>query len=89
MKTATIPSLRVSPALRDAAEQVLLEGETLSAFVESSLRAQIELRQQQGAFVARGLASRARARKSGRYVAAPTVLETLEAQLAKAKKKAR
>ena len=38
MKTATIPSLRVDPALREAAESVLDQGETLSSFVETALR---------------------------------------------------
>jgi hypothetical protein len=42
MKSATIPSLRVTPDLRAAAESVLEEGETLSAFVETSLRRQID-----------------------------------------------
>ena len=32
MKTATFPSLRVEPELREAAESVLEEGETLSGF---------------------------------------------------------
>ena len=57
MKTATIPSLRVEPALREAAESVLREGETLSGFVESSLRAQVRQRQLQDEFIKRGLAS--------------------------------
>lgn len=34
MKSASLPSLRVDPALREAAEAVLQEGETLSSFVE-------------------------------------------------------
>ena len=38
MKSATIPSLRVAPELRTAAEDVLEEGETLSSFVEQSIR---------------------------------------------------
>ena len=33
MKNATLPSLRVEPELREAAESVLLAGETLSAFI--------------------------------------------------------
>lgn len=31
MKTATIPLLRIEPELRDVAEKVLPEGETLSS----------------------------------------------------------
>ena len=41
MKTATIPALRVEPEVRQAAEALLEEGETLSAFVEKALRQQI------------------------------------------------
>ncbi len=57
MKTAAIPSIRVEPALREQLEQVLAEGESLSAFVEASVRAQVLRRQQQAEFVARGMAS--------------------------------
>ena len=89
MKTASLPSLRVDPALREAAEAVLQEGETLSSFVERSVRAQIQLRQQQEAFIARGLASRERARASGRYVEAADVMTGLEARLESARRKAR
>jgi hypothetical protein len=35
MKTATIPSLRVDVPLREAAIEVLEDGETLSSFVNS------------------------------------------------------
>ena len=86
MKTATFPSLRVEPALREAAEELLHDGESLSGFVESALRAQIQQRQQQTAFIARGLASRDRAKASGVYFSSGAVLKKLEARLAKAKK---
>jgi predicted transcriptional regulator len=86
MKTATIPSLRVEPALREAAEQLLRDGESLSGFVESALRAQIQQRQQQAAFIARGLASRDQAKSTGVYFSSGAVLKKLEARLAKAKK---
>jgi predicted transcriptional regulator len=87
VKTATIPSLRVAPELREAAEDVLREGESLSGFVEAALRAQIEQRRTQADFLARGLASREAARKSGRYVPAAQVLARLEAQVKKAGKR--
>lgn len=86
MKTASIPSLRVEPALRRAAEDVLRDGESLSGFVESALRQQIQQRQQQADFIARGLASRDQARASGVYVSSSAVLKKLEARLAKARK---
>lgn len=87
MKTATIPSLRVAPELREAAENVLREGETLSGFVEAAVRAQIGQRQMQGEFIARGLASRELAVQTGRYVPASLVLDELAAQLNQAKKR--
>lgn len=90
MKTATIPSLRVAPELRAAAEEVLLEGETLSAFVEQALRTQIHRRNTQREFIARGLASRDEAKRTGIYHDADDVLreldEIIEAAEAKAAK---
>lgn len=88
MKTASFPSLRVEPALRQAAESVLQEGETLSSFVEQSVRAQVRLRQDQEAFVARGLAARERARREDAYVGADDVLKALASRLEKAKAQA-
>ena len=85
MKTATIPSLRVDPALRQAAEDVLEDGETLSSFVELALRTQVQARQQKDAFIARGLAARDSSRNSGRYVTTDTVLFGLETRLHKAR----
>jgi len=88
MKTATIPSLRVDPELRHAAENVLQEGETLSSFVEQSLRLNIEHRRAQQAFIARGLASRDEAQRTGEYYPAEDVLRELDGLYAQAKAKA-
>ncbi|SMC96355.1 YlcI/YnfO family protein [Rhizobium sp. RU36D] len=85
MKSATIPSLRVDPALRADAESVLKEGETLSAFVENSLRAQIHYRKTQAEFIARGLASLAEAERTGVYYTTEEVLGRLKAKLDAAK----
>ncbi len=68
MKTATIPPLRVTPELREAAESVLQDGESLSGFVERSLVKQIEYRKAQQEFIARGLAARDKSRETGQYV---------------------
>lgn len=88
MKTATIPSLRVAPELRQAAESVLQDGESLSSFVEQSLRSNIERRRFQQEFIARGLASREQARLTGRYISAERVQQELEDRLAQAEAKA-
>ncbi|WLI88753.1 YlcI/YnfO family protein [Massilia sp. R2A-15] len=89
MKTSSIPSLRVTPELRAEAESVLEGGETLSSFVEQSLRVQIARRQAQREFVARGLASRDEARRSGEYFTADDVLSELDASLEEAEAKVR
>ena len=85
MKTATIPSLRVDPELRAAAESVLKEGETLSAFVESSLRRQVEYRKTQAEFIARGLASLEEAERTGVYYTTDDVLSMMRRKLEAAK----
>ena len=85
MKSATFPSLRVDPALREAAEEVLLDGESLSSFVEESVRENIERRKAREEFIARGLKSREKARRSGKYISSGAVVKNLEARLAKAK----
>ena len=87
MKTATIPSLRVDPELRQDAESVLREGETLSSFVEQALRSSIDHRRAQQAFIARGLASRDEAKRTGEYFESDEVLRELDAMLAKAEAK--
>ncbi|MBN3792486.1 YlcI/YnfO family protein [Burkholderia sp. Ac-20353] len=78
MKTAIMPALRVDPELRDAAESVLNENETLSAFMESALRDGIARRRFQREFIARGFASRDEARLTGEYFAAAAVHAELE-----------
>lgn len=85
MKTATIPSLRVEPELRRAAEELLNEGESLSNFVEQSLREGIERRRLHTEFIQRGLLSRDNAKASGRYVDSDTVIGRLDAMLKRAK----
>ena len=47
MKTAAIPAVRVPPELRQAAEDLLQAGETLSGFVEEAVRRNVEFRQAQ------------------------------------------
>lgn len=84
MKTASIPSLRVAPELRLAAESVLQEGETLSSFVEQSIRAGVERRSLHNEFIARGLASRAEAKLSGEYFSSSEVHAELASMLAEA-----
>ncbi len=85
MKSANLPSLRVEPTLRREAERLLQQGETLSSFVEEAVRQAVQRRLTQEAFVARGLASAAKARETGQYVPAARVLGKLEKRLSKAR----
>jgi hypothetical protein len=81
MKTATLPSLRVTADFREAAESVLKDGETLSSFVEDSVRRQVQIRKSQADFIARGLAAREEAKKTGVYHRAEDVLAELKTML--------
>lgn len=81
MKTATIPSVRVEPDFRAEVEAVLADGETLSEFVETSVRASVERRRVQAEFIARGLRSRDEARRTGEYVDADVALDGLQRKL--------
>ncbi len=86
MKTAAIPAVRVSPELRQAAEELLQAGESLSGFVEEAVRRNVEFRQAQRAFIERGLAAADAAKKSGKYVSSTAVLGKLKRRLDKARK---
>ena len=87
MKSATIPPLRVTPNLRNEAESVLREGESLSSFVEDSLRRQIEQRRLRNEFIARGLAARESAQSSGEYASKEEVMDSLREILDASKRK--
>jgi hypothetical protein len=84
-KTATIPSLRVEPELRAAAESVLEKGETLSSFVEDAVKKQVLYRKTQAEFIARGLASLAEADRTGVYYSSDEVQAMLREKLEKAR----
>jgi hypothetical protein len=81
MKSATIPSVRVEPELRAEVESLLGEGETVSEFVEASVRATVLRRRHQAEFMARGLRSLETARQTADYVEADVVLESLQQKL--------
>jgi len=53
MKIAVIPQVRVEPELRVDLDSVLLPGETLTDFVEASVRRAVESRRVQSDFTAR------------------------------------
>ena len=89
MNTASLPSLRVDPELRRAAESVLEAGESLSSFVEDSVREGIERRRLRSEFLARGLASRNEAKHAGEYFSADQVQRELDGMLEEAEARAK
>lgn len=82
MKTANLPPLRVDPEFRQAAEAALREGETLSSLMEQSLRDEVNRRRMQAEFIARGLAAREDAKRTGVYYSKEESLAALDAILA-------
>jgi predicted transcriptional regulator len=88
MKTATIPSLRVEPELREAAEDLLKEGETLSSFVEQALRTQIKRRTIQRDFIARAVKSLEESERTGEFFTIEDVMSDMDEILAEAETKA-
>jgi len=81
MKSATIPPLRVTPKLRQDAESVLREGESLSSFAEEALLKQIERRKMQREFIDRGLAAAESARAAVQYASTDEVMDSLQSIL--------
>jgi len=89
VRTTTLPPLRVTPELRREAETLLAKGETLSAFVLDAVTRSIEYRKAEQQFIARGLASRDRARETGKFVPAASVLRKLARRLQAERARAR
>ncbi|HEX7640107.1 MAG TPA: YlcI/YnfO family protein [Burkholderiaceae bacterium] len=81
MKTAQLPPVRVEPSVREEIESALREGESLSEFIEASALQAARRRKAQEAFVARGRASLAAAKESGRLFPLEQVLDEMEARL--------
>ena len=68
---------------------MLREGESLSRFVEDSLRRQIEQRRLRNEFIARGLAARESAKSSGEYASKEEVMDSLRGILDASKRLSR
>jgi hypothetical protein len=85
MKTATLPPVRVLPEFRAEIQSLLGDGETLSEFLETSVRDSVQRRRNQQEFVRRGLASLEKAQLTDSYVDADVMLARLERKLADAR----
>ena len=89
MKSAQLPPVRVTPAVRAQIESVLKDGETLSEFVEAAAVQAAQRRKSQEEFVARGRASLEKAQRTGEFFSAQEVLDGMQARLHSAVKAAR
>ena len=87
MKSAVIPQIRVEPELRAELESVLKQGETLTDFVEATVRSAIAFRRVQTDFHARAQAASEEYHRSSVSVPVETVLERLQAKLDSRRKK--
>ena len=83
MKTAQLPPVRVEPSVREEIESALREGESLSEFVEASALQAARRRKAQQEFLARGRASLATAKKTGKLFALEGTLDQMQERLEK------
>jgi hypothetical protein len=81
VKTATLPAIRVDPELREKMEAVLGKGETLSSFMEASLRSAVEYRAIQNEFDARTLEAERHLEATGLTYSTEEVVAHLRAKL--------
>ncbi|TXH00036.1 MAG: hypothetical protein E6R08_00965 [Nevskiaceae bacterium] len=81
MKTAILPQVRVEPELRADLESVLREGETLSDFLEATVRQAVDYRRMQAEFDSRADAAWARFQQTGAGVPAQDVVAEMRGQL--------
>jgi hypothetical protein len=81
MKSAVIPQIRVEPELRAELESALQPGETLTDFVEATVRSAIAFRRVQTSFHARAQAASEEYHRTGVSVPVEAVLERLQSKL--------
>jgi hypothetical protein len=81
MKTAVIPQIRVEPELRADLESVPKHGETLTEFVEATVRNAIAYRRMQTAFHSRAQVASEQYHQTGVSVPVDAVLDRLQAKL--------
>ena len=86
MKTATLPAVRVAPEVRELVESVLKEGESLSTFIEETMKKQAQWRKEDAAFYAEA-ARRSALLKAGKMktITAEESIRRLRAQIEKKK----
>ncbi len=87
MKTATLPAVRVSPELRELVESVLKDGESLSMFIEDTVKKHAAWRKEDEAFYARAAQASQNLRDGGKFYTAEESIARLRAQVKRAREK--
>ena len=87
MKSAVIPQIRVEPELRAELESVLKPGETLTDFVEATVRSAIAFRRFQTAFHERAQDASEEYHRSGIAAPVEVTLDRLQSKLDAKRKK--
>ncbi len=84
MRTATLPAVRVSPDTRALIESVLKEGESLSTFIEETVKKHAAWRKEDEAFHARAALASKRLAEGGKFFTAEESIARLRAQVQRA-----
>ncbi len=87
MRTATLPAVRVTPDTRALIESVLKEGESLSTFIEETVRKHAAWRKEDEAFHARAALASKRLAEGGNFFTAEESIARLRAQVQRARDK--
>lgn len=87
MRTATLPAVRVSPDTRSLIESVLKEGETLSTFIEETVKKHAAWRKEDEFFHARAALASKRLAEGGKFFTAEESIARLRAQVRRAREK--
>jgi len=87
MRTATLPAVRVSPDTRSLIESVLREGETLSTFIEETVKKHAAWRKEDEAFHARAALASKRLTEGGKFFTPEESIARLRAQVQRAREK--
>ncbi len=87
MRTATLPAVRVSPDTRALIESVLKEGESLSTFIEETVRKHAAWRKEDEAFHARAALASKRLAEGGKFFTAEESIARLRAQVQRVRDK--
>jgi hypothetical protein len=87
MRTATLPAVRVSPDTRSLIESVLREGETLSTFIEETVKKHAAWRKEDEAFHARAALASKRLAEGGKFFTPEESIARLRAQVRRAREK--